>query len=70
MMYDGFDGFGFGFLIWLAIYFLIIGVPVIQILKKAGYSPLWVLVAFVPLVNLIFLWFFAFSRWPIEGGKA
>ncbi len=71
MMYDGFGGFGFGFgfLVWLVVCFAIVGIPVIQILKKAGYSPFWVLVAFVPLVNLIFLWIFAFSRWPVEGGR-
>jgi hypothetical protein len=68
-MYNGFDGLGFGFLMWLVIYFVIIGVPVIQILKKAGYSPIWVIAAFIPFVNLIFLWVFAFSRWPMEGGR-
>ncbi len=66
-MYNGFGGFGF--LVWLVVCFVIVGIPVIQILKKAGYSPFWVLVAFVPLVNLIFLWIFAFSRWPVEGGR-
>lgn len=34
------------------------------ILKKAGYSRLWVLLAVVPLVNYIALWVFAYSNWP------
>jgi len=50
----------------LLIYFLIFVLPVMQIIHKAGYSRAWVLIGFVPVVNLIFLWIFAFSRWPIE----
>ncbi len=61
---------GFGLLFGLVIYFVLIGIPIMQILKKIGYSRAWVLIGFVPLINLIFLWIFAFSRWPIEGGRA
>ena len=38
--------------------------PVIKILQKAGYSGWWVLVGFVPLLNIIMLWVFAFASWP------
>jgi hypothetical protein len=31
---------------------------------KAGYSGAWSLFVFVPLINLIMLWVFAFSTWP------
>lgn len=55
-----FFAFPFLFLIWL----LIIGVPLIRVLTKAGYSGWWVILAIIPLVNLISLWVFAFSRWP------
>ena len=41
-------------------------VPVAQIIHKAGYSRLWILAWFVPLLNVIMLWVFAFSRWPVE----
>ena len=45
-------------------------VPVVQIVRKAGYSGWWVLFAivfsFIPLLNLILLWIFAFARWPLE----
>jgi hypothetical protein len=37
-----------------------------EIIHKAGYSRVWILIWFVPLVNIIFLWIFAFSRWPSE----
>ncbi len=56
-------------LVIIAIYFAIFGIPIMQILKKAGYSRVWVLIAFLPVINLIFLWVFAFSHWPIEGRR-
>ena len=50
-------------LLIVAVVFL---VPVAQIIHKAGYSRIWILLWFVPIVNLVFLWIFAFSRWPVE----
>lgn len=35
-----------------------------RIVKRAGYSRLWLLTAIVPLLNLIMLWIFAFADWP------
>ncbi|HYF60222.1 MAG TPA: hypothetical protein VEA81_14830 [Burkholderiaceae bacterium] len=35
-----------------------------RVLGRAGYSPWWVLLVLVPVVNLIALWVFAFVRWP------
>ncbi len=46
------------------LYFVILGVPAVQIAHKAGYSRFWALIVFVPLINLIMLWAFAFARWP------
>jgi hypothetical protein len=46
--------------------FLIFIVPYALVIKKAGYSGWWVLVTFIPLVNLIMLWVFALARWPVE----
>jgi len=44
------------------------GVPVANILHRAGHSRWWTVIAFIPLINLIGLWVFAFSRWPaVEG---
>jgi len=64
MMDDG--TMGFGWLVGLAIYFLIFLFPVMQIIHKAGYSRAWILITFVPLVNFIFLWIFALARWPVQ----
>ncbi|MBU1274078.1 MAG: hypothetical protein KJ720_01755 [Proteobacteria bacterium] len=36
----------------------------VKILKKAGYSPWWAVTMLVPLVNIIFVYVFAFSKWP------
>jgi uncharacterized membrane protein YhaH (DUF805 family) len=39
--------------------------PTVRILHKAGYSGWWSLIAFVPLVNLVMLYIFAFAAsWP------
>jgi hypothetical protein len=43
---------------------LICGVPIAHILHRAGRSRWWVIVAVVPLLNLIGLWVFAFACWP------
>ena len=43
---------------------VLLGVPVASVLHRAGRSRWWTLIAFIPLLNLIGLWVFAFSRWP------
>jgi len=42
----------------------LMGVPVANILHRAGRSRSWTILAFIPLLNLIGLWVFAFTRWP------
>jgi hypothetical protein len=37
-----------------------------RIIRRTGHSGWWVLMAFVPLGNLIALAFFAFTEWPIQ----
>jgi hypothetical protein len=51
-------------LIGLMVWFVIVGIPVMKVLNKAGFSRVWVLLAFIPILNIIFLWIFAFVRWP------
>ena len=41
----------------------------VRILHKAGYSGWWSLLMFIPLVNLISIYVFAFSQWPRLGQK-
>lgn len=62
-------GFGAGIIIPLIVSLILVGIPGASILKKAGYSRAWVLLAFVPFVNLIAFWIFAFARWPVLRGR-
>ncbi len=39
-------------------------VPIWRILQRAGFSGAWALLMFVPLANMLLLWFVAFSAWP------
>ena len=56
------------FSIWhllaLSIFWMAVIYPLYKIITKAGYSGWLVLVIFVPIVNLVAFWFFAFSKWP------
>jgi len=49
---------------------MLLAVPIASILHRAGRSRWWTLIAFIPLINLIALWVFAFSRWPAVEGAA
>jgi hypothetical protein len=37
-----------------------------QVIGKAGYSRWWVLITFVPIANILALWKFGFTEWPLE----
>jgi uncharacterized membrane protein YhaH (DUF805 family) len=56
-------------LYWISfiVFSLIVLSPIIRILKRAGYSEWWALLTFVPVVNLLGLWWFAYARWPNLG---
>lgn len=41
-------------------------IPAWRIVAKAGYHGAWSLLIFVPLVNIIMLYVFAFNQWPTE----
>jgi len=38
----------------------------VKIISRAGYSGWWVLVMFVPILNIVMLLVFAFKEWPIQ----
>jgi hypothetical protein len=54
----------FPVLIMMLVVFAVIWFPWSRIFSKAGYSPWLCLTMFVPLVNLVALYWFAFSEWP------
>jgi hypothetical protein len=39
-------------------------VPAARILKRAGFSPWWVLLGLIPGVSVVAYWVFAFIPWP------
>lgn len=45
-------------------------VPFWRIFTKAGYSGAFALLMFVPVVNLIMLYFLAFAEWPALRDRA
>ncbi len=46
--------FLFGIFVW----------PAVRVLHRAGRSRWWVVLAFVPVVNIVLIWVFAFADWP------
>lgn len=57
-------GIFFWQLIIIAAIVLITLWPCWRILAKAGFSRWWVILVFLPIVNLVMVWLFAFIRWP------
>ena len=53
------------FLVFFLVFFI---APLIwlyaRILRRAGYSGWWAPLMFVPWVNVVALWVFAFMKWP------
>jgi hypothetical protein len=68
MMYDyGYMGAwmgGWSISHWLffIVFVALVLYPLGLILKRLGYSPLWSVLAFVPLINLIGLWLVALNE--------
>ena len=55
---------GYGWPLMVALYAVLVIVPVWRILRRVGYSGWWSLLAVVAPLNLILLWIFAFIDWP------
>jgi hypothetical protein len=54
----------------LLVYSFAIVIPFGQLLRRVGLSRWWLLLAFVPLINVIALWVFAYVRWPKDRSYA
>lgn len=54
-----------GGIVALAIWVIFL-IGYIKIISKAGYSGWWVLIMFVPIVNIIMFLVFAYKEWPIQ----
>ncbi len=58
------------FSVGLLIYAAIFVPPLVRILRRVGLSRWWVLLFFVPLLNLVGLWLLAWGKWPAEQTRA
>jgi threonine/homoserine efflux transporter RhtA len=56
--------------LYLALFLALPYLPSIWVLRKAGRSSWGYLLFLIPIVNIIWLWVFAFGHWPnvVEGG--
>lgn len=68
-MMSGTSMWSFGPLMML-IFAALVVIPFWTIFRKAGYSPWLGLLMVVPIVNLVMLYFLAFSRWPTVQDRA
>lgn len=50
----------------LLVWWLVIGWPGAKILSRMGFSGWWILLAFVPIANIIGIWILATKPWPAE----
>jgi hypothetical protein len=50
----------------LLVYSLAIVIPFGQLLRRSALSRWWLLLAFVPVINVVALWVFAYVRWPTD----
>lgn len=63
-------GFGYGFLLGpfgMLILAALIVIPFWRICERIGVPGITALLALVPIVNLIFLYWLAFAEWPSKG---
>ena len=53
---------------WLIVIFILVLYvwPLWRIVRKAGYPGALSLLTFIPIVNIIMFWVFAFVKWPVE----
>jgi uncharacterized membrane protein YhaH (DUF805 family) len=56
-------------LVMLGLVLAIVVVPAWRIISRTGRSGWWCLVMFIPLVNIVALWIFAFVSRPAIDGK-
>jgi hypothetical protein len=39
-------------------------IAMVRIVQRAGYNGWWILIIFVPIANMLALWYFGFGPWP------
>ena len=62
-------GFGFWEIILVSPILILVVLPFWKIFSKAGYSGWWSLLIPFPPINILAIYYFAFSNWPIYKSK-
>ncbi|HVP58125.1 MAG TPA: hypothetical protein VMU02_08500 [bacterium] len=60
----GFMGF-----VWMLIVGIIMIIPFWKIFQKAGLTPALSILMIIPLINLVMIYYLAFTDWPALRGK-
>lgn len=50
--------------ILILLFSALVGSPASRIIGRTGHSRLWVLIFFIPIINVVALWVLAFVHWP------
>lgn len=65
------EGMGPGGVLLVIVWAIVLVVPFWRISTKAGFSGWLSLLVVIPLVNLVYVYFLAFARWPaLERGAS
>lgn len=59
-------GIGIWQIVIIIFWFVLVGYPIARIIGRIGFSRWMVILAFVPIANLVFLWVLAYVKWPVE----
>ena len=43
---------------------ILTAIPLTRILNRTGFSGWWCILMYIPILNLVGLWMFAFADWP------
>ena len=54
----------FSMIHWSIMLSILVFLPFFWVLKKMGRSPLWGILALIPVVNIVMFWVAAFWAWP------
>ncbi|TAM07827.1 MAG: hypothetical protein EPN70_01760 [Paraburkholderia sp.] len=65
--WNGMAGYGAAHWLVFVIMAVVLLYPIGRILTRIGLSPLWAILALVPMLNLLGLWVLAFVDWPRQG---
>ncbi len=57
---------------WLIVLIIaaIVAIPAARILRRTGFNPWLAILYVIPIVGWVFIWVFAYARWPKVDGDA